>query len=82
MATPSCSAGIADSYDFENHLIQHGGMTFVYDGDGNRVAKTVGGVTTAFLVDSINPTGYAQVLDELQIRRGHAQLHLGPAAGQ
>jgi YD repeat-containing protein len=61
------SAGIADSYDFENRLTQHGGMTFVYDGDGNRVAKTVGGgVTTAFLVDTLNPTGYAQVLDELQ----------------
>jgi RHS repeat-associated protein len=60
------TAGIADSYDFENHLTQHGGMTFVYDGDGNRVAKTVGGVTTAFLVDTLNPTGYAQVLDELQ----------------
>jgi RHS repeat-associated protein len=59
-------AGIADSYDFENHLVQHGGMTFVYDGDGNRVAKTVGGVTTGFLVDTLNPTGYAQVLDELQ----------------
>ena len=60
------TAGFADSYDFENHLTQHGGMTFVYDGDGNRVAKTVGGVTTAFLVDTLNPTGCAQVLDELQ----------------
>jgi YD repeat-containing protein len=59
-------AGIANAYDFENHLIQHGYMTFVYDGDGNRVAKTVGGVTTTYLVDTLNPTGYAQVLDELQ----------------
>jgi RHS repeat-associated protein len=59
-------AGIQNIYDFENRLIQHGGMTFVYDGDGNRVAKTVGGVTTSFLVDTLNPTGYAQVLDEIQ----------------
>ena len=59
-------AGIANAYDFENHLIQHGYMTFVYDGDGNRVAKTVGGVTTTYLVDTLNHTGYAQVLDELQ----------------
>jgi RHS repeat-associated protein len=35
------------------------------DGDGNRVSKTVGGVTTQYLVDDLNPTGYAQVLDEL-----------------
>jgi RHS repeat-associated protein len=60
------SGGIADSYDFENHLIQHGYMMYVYDGDGNRVGKTVGGVITNYLVDTLNPTGYAQVLDELQ----------------
>jgi RHS repeat-associated protein len=59
-------AGIADSYDFENHLTQHGYITYVYDGDGNRVAKTIGGVTTSYLVDTLNPTGYAQVLDEVQ----------------
>ena len=38
-------------------------MTIVYD--GNRVAETVGGVTTNYLVDTQNPTGYAQVVDEL-----------------
>jgi RHS repeat-associated protein len=59
-------AGIADSYDFENHLIQHGYIVYVYDGDGNRVAKTIGGVTSSYLVDTLNPTGYTQVLDELQ----------------
>ena len=40
-------------------------VTIVYDGDGNRVAETVGGVTTKYLVDTQNPTGYAQVVDEL-----------------
>ena len=39
-------------------------MTIVYDGDGNRVSKTVAGVTTTYLVDTLNPTGYAQVLAE------------------
>jgi RHS repeat-associated protein len=39
--------------------------TFVYDGDGNRVAKTVNGVTTQYLVDDLNPTGYPQVVEEL-----------------
>ncbi len=37
----------------------------VYDGDGNRVSKTVNGVTTQYLVDDLNPTGYAQVVEEL-----------------
>ena len=37
----------------------------VYDGDGNRVSETAGGVTTKYLADSLNPTGYSQVLDEL-----------------
>jgi RHS repeat-associated protein len=59
-------AGIANTYDFENHLASWGYITYVYDGDGNRVAKTIGGVTTNYLVDTLNPTGYAQVLDELQ----------------
>ena len=38
----------------------------VYDGDGNRVSETVAGVTTNYLVDTQNPTGYAQVVDEIQ----------------
>jgi RHS repeat-associated protein len=55
------------SYDFENRLasMNNGGVVIVYDGDGNRVAKTVGGVTTRYLVDDRNPTGYAQVLEEV-----------------
>jgi RHS repeat-associated protein len=36
----------------------------VYDGDGNRVSKTVAGMTTTYLVDDQNPTGYAQVVYE------------------
>ena len=58
------SGGIGNVYDFENHLIQKGGVTIVYDGDGNRVAKTVAGVMTRYLVDVKNPTGYAQVIAE------------------
>jgi RHS repeat-associated protein len=42
-----------------------GAATFVYDGDGNRVAKTSGGVTTQYLVDDANPTGLAQVAEEV-----------------
>jgi RHS repeat-associated protein len=58
------SAGVANTYDFENHLIQHGAVTIVYDGDGNRVSKTAGGVTTKYLVSELNPTGLAQVIEE------------------
>lgn len=56
------------AYDFENRLtsLNNGAASFVYDGDGNRVAKTVGGVTTNYLVDTNNHTGYAQVVEELQ----------------
>jgi hypothetical protein len=39
-------------------------VAVVYDGDGNRVAKTVNGVTTRFLVDDLNQTGYPQVVEE------------------
>jgi len=55
------------SYDSENHLMgmNAGTVTLLYDGDGNRVAKTVGSVTTRYLVDDLNPTGLPQVVDEL-----------------
>ena len=54
-------------YDFENRLknMNNGTVTLIYDGDGNRVAKTAIGVTTRYLVDDLNPTGYAQVVEEV-----------------
>ena len=42
-----------------------GAVAIVYDGDGNRVSETVGSTTTKYLVDTLNPTGYSQVMDEL-----------------
>ncbi|HTB61660.1 MAG TPA: RHS repeat-associated core domain-containing protein [Polyangia bacterium] len=55
------------AYDFENHLLSKNGgaVTFAYDGDGTRVAKTVGGTTTRYLVADLSPTGYSQVLEEV-----------------
>jgi RHS repeat-associated protein len=55
------------AYDFENRLksMNNGAVRLVYDGNGDRVAKTVGGTTTQYLVDDLNPTGYAQVVEEL-----------------
>jgi YD repeat-containing protein len=61
------SGGKTFAYDFENRLksLNSGAVTIQYDGDGNRVAKTVNGVTTRYLVDSLNPTGWAQVVEEV-----------------
>src|ERR1019366_3528354 len=56
------------TYDSENRLktMNGGAVRIVYDGFGNRVAETVNGVTTQYLVeDDVNPTGYPQVMDEL-----------------
>jgi RHS repeat-associated protein len=38
-----------------------------YDEQGNRVSKTVGSTRTVYLVDTVNPTGYAQVLAEFTV---------------
>ncbi|MBN9693310.1 MAG: hypothetical protein J0M24_23960 [Verrucomicrobia bacterium] len=63
------NAAADDVYDLENRLITAsrptGTVSFVYDGDGNRVKKSVGSTTTYYLVDDRNPTGYSQVLEEL-----------------
>ena len=55
------------AYDFANRLksMNSGAVTIIYDGDGNRVAKTVGGMTTHYLVDDLNPSGHVQVVDEV-----------------
>jgi RHS repeat-associated protein len=61
------TAGKTFAYDFGNRLksMNNGAVTIQYDADGNRVAKTVAGVTTRYLVDDLNPTGLAQVVEEV-----------------
>jgi RHS repeat-associated protein len=61
------TGGRSFAYDSESRLksMNGGAVALQYDGDGNRVAETAGGVTTRYLVDNLNPTGYAQVMDEL-----------------
>ncbi|MEI7729243.1 MAG: RHS repeat-associated core domain-containing protein [Verrucomicrobiota bacterium] len=49
-------------------------ITYVYDGNGNRVSLTTNGVTVLFLVDDRNPSGYAQVLEELIVSGGATNL--------
>jgi RHS repeat-associated protein len=63
------AGGVVYTYDSENHMTSATGngkvVTMVYDAFGNRVAKTVNGVTTKYLVeDDVNPTGLPQVLEE------------------
>jgi RHS repeat-associated protein len=59
------SGGTTNTYDFENRMLTHGAASLAYDGDGNRVSETVGGVTTKLLVDTLNPTKLPQVMDEI-----------------
>ena len=62
----TATGGKSYMYDTENHLVAMGStVTLVYDGDGDRVAKTIGTTTTTYLIDDLNPTGYPQVVDEL-----------------
>jgi RHS repeat-associated protein len=66
-------SSLPDKYDFENHLTERSEpqkhVRIIYDGDGHRVRKIVSTptntVTTYFLVDTLNLTGYAQVMEEL-----------------
>ena len=75
------SAGITNTYDFENRMTAHGPfVSLLYDGDGNRVSETASGTTTKFLVDDHNPTGLPQVLDELvsgSVTRTYAYVGTG-----
>ena len=61
--------GNSYTYDSQNHMLTatSNGKTIsmVYDAFGNRVGKTVNGVTTWYLVeDDVNPTGLPQVIEE------------------
>ena len=61
------TGGNTFAYDSENHLtsMNSGAVQMLYDGDGNRVAKSVSGSTTHYLVNDLNPIGYPQVVEEL-----------------
>lgn len=59
-------------YDYENRLTKfnNGQVIIVYDSDGNRVKKITATTTNLYLVDTHNPSGYAQVLEELTVSGG------------
>jgi RHS repeat-associated protein len=70
------SASVAYRYDVLNRLVDynHGAVTLGYNGDGQRVVKNVGGAVTYYLVDDRNPSGYAQVLEEITAYAGTTNL--------
>ncbi len=63
--TLTSATGATYAYDFENRLVSTNGAQYRYDGDGHLVSKTVGGITTDYLVDTNNHTGHAQVVEEI-----------------
>ena len=73
----SAFAPYEDEYDFENRLVKRTyatgkTITLAYDADGNRIQKTILNSQFSmpnsyfYLVDRNNPTGYAQVVEELR----------------
>jgi len=69
--TTNSEAG-EDTYDFMNRLIRREKadgtvINITYNADGDRVKKVVGGDVTQYLVDRNNLTGYAQVVEELNV---------------
>jgi len=72
--------GHSFTYDFEDRIrsADGGAVRIVYDGDGNLASKTAGGVTTKYLIDEENPTGYSQVVEEIvdgEVQRQYTYGH-------
>jgi len=67
LTDPQGNSYVYDSLDRMTQATVNGTtIYYVYDGDGNRVSKTLNSVTTNYLVDTNNLTGFPQVVDELQ----------------
>jgi len=63
-------------FDWNNQLTNFstGPVSVFYDGDGNRLKKIAGGTNTVYLVATVNPTGYAQVVEESTVSGGTTTL--------
>lgn len=79
------SGGRRFDYDTQGRLVamDGGAVTLRYDGDGQRVQRSAGGVITSYLIDDLNPSGLPQVVEEIEdgeVRRvytyGHAVLSM------
>jgi RHS repeat-associated protein len=63
-------------YNYANRLTNanSGAVVIVYGADGNRVKKTTSTTTTIYLVATVNPTGYPQVVEDLTVSGGTTNL--------
>jgi large repetitive protein len=72
--TTTSGDSATDGWDLRNRMagasVATGGQTntssYVYDDSGIEVRRTQNGTTRLLIVDANNPTGYAQVIEELQ----------------
>jgi len=80
------SGGKTFTYDFENRLksMTAGSVavTIQYDADGNRVAKTVNGVTTRYFSRRVEPNRLRASSRRGHRRRSHQTVHLRSPAHQ
>jgi len=67
------SGGMTGQYDTLNRMLStaNNATNFTYDADGNRLTKQIynlvySQLTTYYMVDDRNPSGYAQVVEEYQ----------------
>ncbi len=59
------SYGGTYGYDWASRMTSSPTVSsMVYDADGNRIKKVVGSTTTWYLVATVNPSGYPQVVEE------------------
>jgi len=63
-------------YDYEDRLtnFNNGAVVIVYNADDQRVKKATSTKTVLYLVDTHNPSGYPQVLEELSVVGGATNL--------
>ena len=80
------AGGKSFTYDSQNHMtsMTNGStmVTMVYDGDGNRVAKMVGGVTTQYLVERNESYGLFASRRGSREWCGNQAVHVWPPKNQ
>jgi hypothetical protein len=60
-------------YDSTHRLVTGPHYSYLFDADDNRIEKQ-GNLHTFYMVDDVNPSGYAQVLEEFNDEKGQPEL--------
>src|SRR5688572_5352262 len=68
-------------HDSANRLTNanSGAVVIVYDASGNRIKKVTATATNLYLVSTVNPSGYAQVVEEFTVAGGGGATNLSRA---